>query len=85
MFVSLDLPDDVVEMLTRRASDEGLPLAANIRWLVLRGMEKAGNYETEAAALERDYPYGGLSDDECVAFIQNEREKMWQEKHGSRS
>ena len=85
MVVSVDLPDDVVEMLNRRASAEGLPLAANIRWLLIRGMEKAGDHAAEAAALERDYPYSGLSDDECIAFIQNEREKMWQEKQGLRT
>ncbi len=80
MTVEVDLPDDVVEMLTRRSSDEGLPLAANLRWLVLRGMEAAGDYADEATALRRDYPYYGLSDDESVSFFQKVRDEVWQER-----
>jgi hypothetical protein len=67
-------------MLTRRGLNEGLPLAANIRWLVLRGMEAAGDYTSEAAALHRDYPNSGLSDDELVLFVHKVREEIWQEQ-----
>jgi hypothetical protein len=80
MTVTVDLPDDVVQMLTLRNIDEDLPLAAGIRWLLHRGMEAAGDYTEEVAALQRDYPYSGLSEDEFDSFVHNVREEVWQER-----
>lgn len=78
MDVTVDLPADVVDMLTRNAAEYGLPLVAQLRWLLLRGMESDADFAGATEALLRDYPNGGWSDDELCAYVHKARHEFWE-------
>ncbi len=88
MTITIDLPSEVEEKIRKQASNDGLEVKYYIKTLIkeaserreriMKGSEKS--FAEILAPIHKEFEESGLSKDELNEFVDDLREKVWQEK-----
>jgi hypothetical protein len=82
MDVKVSIPAELESVLKERAARFGKDADDYVSEIVAKHLEKPSLDELLAPVRE-DFARSGMSEDELNALIEEERQSLWEEKHGS--
>ena len=83
MTVVLELKPEIVEALQKKAKASGDEVNIYLEKLIEKDIDRAGVLDEILAAVRQDFAQSGMSESELDEFLDDLREKVWQEKQNS--
>ncbi len=84
MTVVLELKPEVEKALQKKAKDNGFELNVYLEKLIEKDVDRAKTLDEFLAPVRKNFAESGMTEDELDELIENERQAMWEEKHGKR-
>jgi hypothetical protein len=81
MSVLLELEPDVEAALEKKAAATGSPVNTYVKKLIETHIDLGPTYEEVMAPLWNDFEESGMTELELDSFVDDLREKVWQEKN----
>lgn len=82
MDVKISIPSELESVLIERAARFGKDTDDYVSQVVAKHLERPSLDEL-LAPIREDFAKSGMSEDELNALIEEERQALWEEKHGS--
>jgi hypothetical protein len=82
MDIKISIPAELESVLRERAARFGKDADDYVSEIVAKHLEKPSLDEL-LAPIREDFSQSGISEDELNALIEEERQALWDEKHGS--
>lgn len=75
------IPSEILKALSERAQQHGKTLADYVRELIEADILASRPFGEILAPIREDFRRSGMTEDEFDAFIEEERQTLWEEKH----
>ncbi len=83
MTVVLELNPEIEEALQNKAKAKGFEVNVYVEKLIKKDVDHSETADEILAPVRRDFDESGMSEDELNEFIDDLREKVWQEKQNA--
>jgi len=80
MTVVLELKPEIEEALQKKAKANGFELNVYLEKLIEKDVDRAKTIDEILAPVHRDFDESGMNEEELDFFLDDLREKVWQEK-----
>lgn len=80
MTVVLELKPEVEEALQKRANAKGFPLSVYVEELIQKDVDAGPTLDEILAPVRKQFDDSGMTEEELNVFLDDLREKVWQEK-----
>lgn len=82
--ITITLPNDVTEVLEKRALADGESVTSYIESLLKKQVVRPSINEI-LAPIRKNFADSGMTEDELDELIESERQAIWEEKHGKQN
>ena len=82
--ITITLPNDVTEVLEKRALADGESVTGYIEGLLKKQVVRPSLDEI-LAPIRKNFAESGMTEDELDELIESERQAIWEEKHGKQN
>lgn len=79
--ITITLPNDVTEVLEKRALADGESVTGYIESLLKKQVVRP-SIDDILAPIRKNFADSGMTEDELDELIESERQAIWEEKHG---
>lgn len=93
MVITVELPPEVESKIKTQISDTDFKAEVYVQTLIKEGFERRGKIEKMSeetldevlAPLRKNFADSGMTEEELDELVENERQAIWEEKHGQQS
>ena len=80
MTVVLELKPEIEDALQKKANAKGFPVSVYVEELIQKDVDHGPTLDELLAPVRKQFDDSGMTEDELNEFVDDLREKVWQEK-----